>query len=200
MLSTPQRLFIYLALSLAVGVLGAERFALAAGVRSPRDEHIFACGVVLGLLTMALLLFLAHLTRQVVALLVQSPVRPGRNVGLALIICGTVCVLSALAMQLYESGRDVSGSTTIGFPQSSGSARVTAQLSESSLLTPVITVAVLLAGAALVALGIWSSTGSPGVPDGSLVARRESPPQVSSQATFPAAGGPRHPDGDEPQL
>jgi hypothetical protein len=198
MLPTVQRLFIYFAVALALGVLGAKRFAVAAGVNSHYDEPIVACGVVLGLLVLALLIALVHFGRQVVAVLARSQSRPGPTVGLVLIICGTVCLLAALGTQLYESGRTVSGSTTLSVPAAGGSARVDVQASDSFLLTPVITAAVLLAGAALVALGLWSSSSPRTVPYSPPPAGHDSPPPGSAHVSLPVARSPHHTEGGEP--
>jgi hypothetical protein len=197
-LATAQRLFILLAISLAVAVLGAKRFAAAAGVNPRQDEPIVLCGIVLGLLTLAVLMSLLHLGRQVVGVLARSPARPGPTVGLALIIGGTVCVLAALGVQLYESGRAVSGTTTLSVPAVGGSARVDAQASDASVVAPVIPVAVLVAGAALVALGIWSSSVPRGLPDSAPAAHHDSRLSASAHVTMPTGHGPQQHEGGDP--
>jgi hypothetical protein len=163
-LPTIQRLFIYLAVSLAVAVLGAERFALAAGMPA-HDQQVALCGFVLGFLTLALLMSVVHFTRQVIVVLTRTSARPGPTVGLTLIVCGTVCILGALALQFYATARPGGGSAIIGVPGAGVTARVAAEASSASLLTLLATVAVFLAGAALVALGVWSASSPRGAAD-----------------------------------
>jgi hypothetical protein len=144
------------ALALAVGFLGANAFADAAGFPTPRnperDSGYVAlrvlCGVVVFVISFVVFVFVFRELRALVHTMARAPVRPAAPVALASLVCGTACVVAALAVQLYGMRNPV-----IGFGPGP-------QLAvQTPLMAHLVTLMAFLLGVALIAVGIWSSMG-----------------------------------------
>jgi hypothetical protein len=164
------------AAALAAGFLGANAFADAAGLphvssgeRHLSDSDIGAiflrilCGLVVGVLVLALIPFVVNQCREVAAVLGRTSERPGPAVAITLVICGTLCLLGSLALAWHAASLAQAPSIQVqapgmpGFPGSvSGSASVQVS-TQPPLLTQVLALLTFLAGSALISLGIWSS-------------------------------------------
>jgi hypothetical protein len=148
-------------LGLAVGFLGANRFADAAGF--PRGDGERATllrvlsGFVVGLLTFALAQFLLFQTRAAVNTLARTPRRPSTGGAIALLACGMLCFLGVVALEwhLTSSGVTASHSVDLG-PFGGGSADVTVG-NQPPLMGHIAAVFLFLAGVALTALGVWGT-------------------------------------------
>ena len=146
------------ALALALGFLGANAFADAAGFPRPRenyhDEGYVAlrvlCGVVVFVVSWVVFAFAF---RELVALtnaMARATVRPSPAIALASMVCGTACVIAALLVQLYGQRNPVLSvgpgpQVAVGTP----------------LMAHLVTVMAFLLGAGLIAVGIWSSMARP---------------------------------------
>ena len=144
------------ALALAVGFLGANAFADAAGFPVPRDANrdsgYVALRVLCGFVVFAVAwVVLSVAFRELHALargLAASPTRPALPVAMACLICGTTCVIAALLVQLYGLRHPA---VAVG-PGFGASVR-------TPLMAHIVTLAAFLLGVALIAVGIWSSMG-----------------------------------------
>ena len=139
-------------LALALGLLGATSFSDAAGFSGLRDEGVRSFLLVLsGIVVFGLALVLIHilirLVQGAIGLLARTVGRPGFAVVLTLIISGTVCILASLAAEFY-------GVRSIRIVASDMGGSVSAQ---APLVLTVLAILAFLAGAALVAVGVWGS-------------------------------------------
>ena len=161
-------------LALVVAFLGANPFADAVGI--PREDvHRtstpiilrFVCGLVVLYATFSVLRFLVGHVRAAVRGLVGSEARPDRGLTLAILICGTLCVLAALYVQIYASAHPNGGRVgpTMSFNAGGpgGSLNMEAH-PEGSLALNLLSVLTFLAGAGLLAFGIWGSLKRPSNP------------------------------------
>jgi hypothetical protein len=164
-LAKPRLLIIML--SIVVGILSANAFADAAGLPQVEpdarsDDKVvpvllrILSGVVVALMTAALLPFLISLGRQVVAVLGQTATRPGPWVAIALVICGTLCVLGTLVFELVILDSAPRVQTVISSRNGLSSGHITLHL-RTPLLLQFLALCTFLAGVVLIALGIWSS-------------------------------------------
>jgi hypothetical protein len=182
-MSRTKRAFTLLALGGVVGMLGANAFADAAGIYADKEfDDVFlriVCGIVLGFATIAAVMLATHLGSLGVAALRGSSRRPSQAMAITLVICGAVCVLMAMAFEWYivASSQVIrpalsggpQGSASINFPALPGMPEQKATISVSgsgqlrigtaaSPLAHVVALCGFLAGAVLIALGMWSST------------------------------------------
>jgi len=161
-----------LALALAIGIVGANAFADAAGFHDAALDHKgeptpgmllrVLCGFVLFLLSWMLLRFLFQLGTQIVWRLGQVRERPGLPIAITLLACGTLCVLGALLVVWYGNTGGVNMSPAVNLPRNMPGADMLPRLDVSlqttgSLLRPLAVSAALLIGVVLLALGVWSS-------------------------------------------
>jgi hypothetical protein len=162
--------------ALAAGFLGANPFAdtvglphVSSGEKHLQDWDVLAiflrigCGLIVGLVVLALIPFLTNQGREVAAVLGRTTERPGPAVAVTLLICGTLCLLGSLALAWHVASLAQSPSIQVqapgmpGFPGPvSGSASVNVA-AQPPLLTQVLALLTFLAGIALISLGIWSS-------------------------------------------
>ena len=144
------------ALAVAVGFLGANAFADAAGFPIPRDPNrdagYVALRVVCGLVVFAVAwVVFSFAFRELHALahgLARSQTRPAPPIAMTCLICGTACVIAALLVQLYGLRHPA---VTVG-PGFGASVH-------TPLMAHIVTLAAFLLGVALIAVGIWSSMG-----------------------------------------
>jgi hypothetical protein len=139
-------------LALALGLVGATSFSDAAGFSGLRDEDVRSfllvlSGIVVFGLTLVLIRILIRLVQGAIGLLARTAGRPGFAVVLTLIISGTVCILASLAAEFY-------GIRSIRIVASDMGGSVSAQ---APLMLTVLAILAFLAGAALVAVGVWGS-------------------------------------------
>jgi hypothetical protein len=146
------------AVAIAVGILGANSFADAAGfppIVSGEQEpgHVMlrlVCAIVVGVLSAAVFATLLRLVRVLSIKLSETRGRPSTAVAITLIACGTVCLLGALAIPLYihhASAASISLTMT----------NASVSLDQTSILSVLATIVTITAGAALTAIGIWGS-------------------------------------------
>jgi hypothetical protein len=194
----PMRILVYLAVGGVVGLLGASAFADAAGIDEDHREGGLRvlCGFVLGFATIAVLAVAAHLGSLGVAALRQSSHRPSQAMAITLVICGAVCILTAMAFEWYiVASSQVIRPTTGGGPQGSVSVNVpgmtehkaTISVSGSgqvhlgtapSPVSHIVALCGFLAGAVLIGLGVWSSVSAK--PEVAWDARAATAPAVSA--------------------
>ena len=161
--ANPQRriptphLSLVLALALATAFLEANAFADAAGVApvvdAERDPgHVFLrviCGVIVGFVALAILLFLVRSGQWLVQVLSSTRGKPTSGVTITCIITGAVCLLGALAIPLLF----VHGAT---IQVSNGQATLTPNM---PMLEELLAALTFVAGAFLVGFGIWGGVG-----------------------------------------
>jgi hypothetical protein len=154
-----------ISMSLVIAFLAANPFADAVGLPQLDDRTPMPAmfriigGVVIFFAAKAFLEFLIRLARDVVGRLGSSAAKPDRRIVLASIVCGTVCLLAALqaifAANYYLGGSvapTMTFNTGTGMPQ--GSLNMVARGQSSPALT-LISLLTFLAGAGLLAFGIW---------------------------------------------
>jgi hypothetical protein len=162
------------ALAIAVGLVGANAFADAAGFpQYDMRESVgpfFAralAGLVLFFLTFTLVKYLFSLGARLVSLFGATGERPTLPVTMTILVCGTLCVLGALGLSLLDARSSANIATpTISLPGAPnmpqmGDMRISGSLnvggsSISALVRPLVTLLTLLVGAALLAVGVWS--------------------------------------------
>lgn len=154
-------------LAIVVAFLGANPFADAVGFPG-RDYHDTpmpaflraVCGAVVFFATYSFLRFLVGHVRAVVRQLGATAAKPDRWLSLAGLICGTLCLLAALFVQVYAAthpvGVRVAPTMTFNGGMPGGSMNMEAH-SEGSLALTLVSVLTFLFGAGLLAFGIWGS-------------------------------------------
>jgi hypothetical protein len=147
-----QLLLILAAVALAVAFVGATRFALAAGFELGHGSEgkIAFSGIVLGLVTLAILFLLAKVTGAVVSGLAGTAARPATAVTVTLIICGTLCCVAVLILLLWRPAP----SAGVAVQRNGGQVTFFAS---GSLMVLALTAAVFFAGVGMVGIGIWGS-------------------------------------------
>ncbi len=166
-LAIGQQLF-FVACALLVGFIAGRAVAEAAGaIPAPQkaDEVwiIFPAQCLLGLFVYAALRFLLQLGQRMVAILAGVHTRPSSWVAVAIIGFGVLCLLAAVALQWHESANSASVSASLpsfqmsGLPQGQTFTGGVAIRGRTSLMAPVTTIGVLLAGLVIIGIGIWSS-------------------------------------------
>ena len=156
-----------LSLAVVVAFLGANPFADAVGF--PReDDHRsgmpvtlrVVCGAVVFFATYSFLRVLVGHVRVVARGLGATGAKPDRGLSLASLICGTLCLLAALIVQVYAathpSGVRMSPTMTLNGGMPGGSLNMEAH-SEVSLSMTLVSVLTFLVGAGLLAFGAWGS-------------------------------------------
>ena len=160
----PGNKLLVLAVSVAVALLGANAFADAAGFPVVRNANYDAgavmlrilSGIVVFLLSLAVVSALLRAVRAGLGLLARTPERPAQVVGLTMIACGTACVVATLVTELLALRWATRTSMSVymgeGVEFNSG----------APLSIHLAALAAFAAGAALVGIGVWSSLGSRG--------------------------------------
>ncbi len=155
-------------MSLVIAFLAANPFADAAGFpredpgRGPMPAMLrVAAGFVVFFASCALLGTLIGMVRSVVDRL-GSTARPDWRLALASTICGTVCLLAALFVQVYAATHPtgVSISPTMTFNAGPGAPSGAFNMEargQASLALNLVSLLTFLAGAGLLAFGIWGS-------------------------------------------
>jgi len=174
-LAVGQKLFIF-ASALLIGFVGGRGVAESAGLVLPeigadRFDHrheldglwIFLATVLLALFVVAALRFVLLLSQRVGGLLARLETRPDRWIAVTTIVCGMLCLLGAVALQWHQASTSASVSAALpeigqlgknkGMMMQGGAISVRAQ---TSLMAPIMTIGVFLAGLAITAVGIWS--------------------------------------------
>lgn len=144
------------ALAAAIGFLGANAFADAAGFPRPRNPNDDAgyvalrvlCGIVVFIISFVVLAHLFRELRALVGALSRSPDRPAAPIALASLVCGTACVIGALGVRLYALRHPAVNlgpgpQVIVGTP----------------LMAHIVTIMAFVVGVALSAIAIWSSMG-----------------------------------------
>ena len=177
-LAIGQKLFI-LACALLVGFVGGRSIAEAAGSISPENGAlpferlhgdagvwIFFSIVLLTLFVIAALRLLLLLRQRVIALLTQVETRPVAWISVTIIACGVVCLLAAVSLQWHQSTSVSASLPAIEMPNMPGMPKGDMRImnpggfsirARSSLMTPITTIGILLAGFVITGIGIWSS-------------------------------------------
>jgi hypothetical protein len=149
-----------LAVAVAVGFLGASPFTMASGLIPGLglDFHSVGplttvSGVILFILTLALLGPVTRLVQKTLEALGRVEERPGPAVTLGMLGMGTLCAIAAMVVQYNALGAQSSGLTMhVGNMPS----QVVVQ-SAGSFGLGVLSILTFLLGAAMIALGIWAS-------------------------------------------
>jgi hypothetical protein len=169
------------AMAAAVGLLGANAFADAAGLTQSDPQHSspgpmlgrVASGLVLFFLTYSLTRYLFRLGERLVSVLSTVRERPVLPITITLLVCGTLCVLGALGLSLYDGPTSASVSTPTvnmagvpNMPQMGNAMRFSGTVSLvgpsiSMLVRPLVTLLTLLLGIALLAVGVWGGLRPP---------------------------------------
>jgi hypothetical protein len=164
------------AIAVVAALLGAGRFADEVGfpqVVNPGQDAgaIFLrilSGVIVGVFCLMLGLFLVRQAAGLAALLRQIQGRLSTGVAIALLICGTVCLIASLLVPLYFGRTAASMGMHLdinGTSMSVGNA--------PPLLSDLLAVLIFLAGVALAGIGVWGGI-RPGVEPAHLAG---TPPQ-----------------------
>jgi hypothetical protein len=156
-----------ISMSLVIAFLAANPFADAVGLPQVDDRTPMPAmfriigGVVLFFAASTFLGFLIGLARDAIGRLGSSSAKPDRWIALASIVCGTVCLLAAVqatfAANYYLGGPappTMTFQTGPGMPQGSLNMAATGRSSPALTLVSLLT---FLAGAGLLAFGIWGS-------------------------------------------
>jgi hypothetical protein len=162
-------LFAVFAVAIALAFLGAGPFSAAIGfppipnVNEPEAGPVFghiAAGFLIFLLVIALAGPLARLIREIIRRVEQTQAKPAQPVVLTLIICGTLCVLGAMGMELYlvRYGESVMTAAGIG-GLGQGMERVSVGV-ETPILGHAVAILGLVAGVGLASVGFWGGLGS----------------------------------------
>jgi hypothetical protein len=173
-----------LGLALAVGFLGANRFADAAGfpregARDWATTSRVLSGFVVGLLTFAVVQFLLYQTRAAVNALARSPRRPGTAGAVALLACGMLCFVGVIALEWHLTTSGATASQAVDLrPFGGGSAQVSVGNNQPPLMGHIVAVFVFMAGAALTALGVWGTMQPAGPPTVAQVRPSQEPHQA----------------------
>jgi hypothetical protein len=152
--------YLIVAGALAAGVIGANSFADAAGfpivANADRDAGYvllrIMCGVILALLTAALLAGSGRLWNALAAGLSRTNVRPETAVVITLIVAGAACLLGSVFIPIYYARN---GPASVQMSTSGDQSFVVGtQLPTLSIISTLMT---LVIGAAMTAIGIWGS-------------------------------------------
>jgi len=155
--NSPSHRLLVLAVALAAGFLEANAFADAAGIAPVSDPerepgHVFfriVCGIVVGFVALAIMLFLVRGGQWVIAVLGSTRDKPTSGVAITCIITGAVCLLGALAIPLlFNRGAVVQ--------INNGQAAVTPDM---PMLVQLLAALTFVAGAFLIGFGIWGGVG-----------------------------------------
>jgi hypothetical protein len=179
-------------LAVAVAFLGANPFADAVGIPSEDRNHSpmplmmrVVCGSVVFYATFSVLRFLVDHVRAVVRGLGASAARPDRRFAQASFACGIICILATLFVQVYAASRPASAkmapTMTFNGGSSGGSFNMEAH-SGDSLALNLVSGLTFLAGAGLLAFGLWG-----GLKPTPTVSGHVAKPEGWGEATIDAA-------------
>ena len=147
----------------------AGAISLESGAKSLNQLHegegmwVAASMVLLAFFVFASFRFLLVLGQRAVAVLARVETKPPAWVAFAIIACGVFCLLAAVGLQWHESSASASVSASLpaidmpGFPKGITSTGAVSIRAKTSLMVPVTTVCVLLAGVVIIGVGVWSS-------------------------------------------
>ena len=172
-LAKGQLLFL-LACALLIGFVGGRSVAEAAGAISLEDSGqpfdrlhgdqgvwIFVSILMCTFFVFASLRFLLLLGQRGVGLLARVQTRPEAWISVSITGCGVLCLIAAVALQWHQASASATVSLpTIdmpGMPKGMNFGGVSVRGARTSLMAPLTTVVVLLAGLAIAGVGIWSS-------------------------------------------
>lgn len=162
-LTAGQRRCIYLGLIIPIGFLAADSFANAAGfptsVGQNKEMGVFLrimAGVVVAIAALAILVLLRHAFVRVLDYLGRVTAKPHVAVAIALLVCGTICILGMLVFEYLMVSQSSLLAMSSRAQMGMESAEVSFQV-RVPLLTHLIAACAFLSGAALLALGVWSS-------------------------------------------
>lgn len=162
-LSPFQRRFVIAVFALIVAVLGANPMADMIGVdpwgQPYYETHLakrVVCGILAGIVSLAAMIVLAYTVRLVVAALSRVACKPPLPIAITLLVCGVLCLLASLwfGWRIAHPSEETVASIAVHANVSSGSASIRLH---APLMSQVIAVGTFLAGAALAAIGVWSS-------------------------------------------
>jgi hypothetical protein len=188
------------ACALLLGFAAGRSVADAAGAVSPESSAqpitklpnkelawvVFAM-VLLAFFAFVAILSLIRLGQWGAGILAKVESRPSIWTATAITVCGLLCLLSVVALQWHESSVSASISASLpslempGSPKGMPNAGVVSVRARTSLMMPVTTVGVLLAGLVLMGVGIWGSIPPGPAPVSQTATMRESG-KVSEQA------------------
>ena len=172
-------MFARLASALAVGFVGAYPFASASGLagmlRDPDDLNsriiIVFGGIILFLLTLALIGPTLRLVHRVLEILARVEERPRPVVALVMMILGVCCSVAAMATQFNATARPPSGlSMNLGGTGMNLNGMTRVDRVPGSFALGVLTILTFLLGLSLISLGIWASL-KPAVPTGARIVK-----------------------------
>ena len=146
------------AIAVVAAFLGAGRFADEVGfpqiVNADRDAGaIFLrilSGVIVGVFCLMMGLFLVRQAAGLMALLRQTRGRLSTGVAIALLICGTVCLISSLPVPLYFGRTAASMGMHLNINGTSMSVG-----NSPPLLSDLLAILIFIGGAALAGIGVW---------------------------------------------
>ena len=149
-----------IAIAVAVGFLEANPFADAVGfspvTNADRDIGYvmlrIMCGVIVGFVALAFMVFLVREGRAVIAMLGRTQQKPTQAIAMTCIISGAVCLLGALAIPLYLARG------TSFHVNNNGNNGAVATL-DTPMLAQFLAVRTFVAGAALIGIGVLSGVG-----------------------------------------
>ncbi len=168
------RFFLTLSVAVVVGLVGAIPLTNATGISrvlpngTSDGPLIFSCGVILFLLTLALIGPLRRSLSALASRLAQTDARPTPLAAATMIGSGTLCVLSSLYLAwasasnpanqirdqmqgMMKSVKTNGGSISVNLPPEA----LVGSGSGSGAM--ILTVAVFVLGTGLIALGVWAS-------------------------------------------
>jgi hypothetical protein len=167
--------FFLIACALLIAFVGGRGVAESAGAiflenGGDRFDHrhdldglwIFISSVLLAFFVIASFRFLLLLAQRIVNVLAGVETRPDKWITATLIVCGVLCLLAAVALQWHHSSVSASISMPLpqigqpGMPQGIMQAGGISVRARTSLMAPITTIGVFLAGLAITAVGIWS--------------------------------------------
>ena len=153
-------MFAKLAVSVAVGFLGAYPLASSSGLMGTvreyqQDSIIIASGMILFFLTLALSGPTLRLIRQVLETLSRVEERPRPPIAWTMLILGVTCAISSMVIALNASNGPPVG-LSMNLPGFNAGTQVVSQPSGSFVLG-LLTILTFVLGAALIGLGIWAS-------------------------------------------
>jgi hypothetical protein len=165
------------ACALIIGFVAGRSVAEGAGLIAPPAVQIpnyererdglwtFAAMVLVGLFVFATCRFLFLLGWRAAEVLRQAQTRPNTWVALGIIVCGTICMLAAVSLQWHAATSSASVTTMLpvfemqGAPKgpSTTNAIGMSMQARMPLMVTITTIALLIAGGGITAIGIWAS-------------------------------------------
>jgi hypothetical protein len=164
-------MFAKIAVSVAVGFLGAYPLASSSGLLgaayfhddSSQNSLIMSSGIILFFLTLTLIGPTLRLARQILDTLGRVEERPRPPVALMMLFLGTFCAISAMIIQLNAENRPPS-SISMNIPGFNAGNNPGLNPSPGMAIQPsgtlglgILTILTFLFGTALIGLGIWAS-------------------------------------------